>query len=47
MTEEIPLCPFPKGIEAGIRCLKLQTIEITRGSVKVCPEPECVYHGKF
>jgi len=44
----IPVCPFPKGAKAGIRCQKVIMAEMKTGGWKrICPEPagDCVYHG--
>lgn len=46
--EGIPVCPFSKGVKAGIRCRKIIMAEMRNGGWKrICPEPagDCVYHG--
>ena len=40
----LPLCIFPKGIEAGIRCASLTEIRERGKTIKICGLIECVYH---
>ena len=43
-NEKIPMCMFPKGIEAGIRCSSLTTIKERGRTIKFCGQIECAYH---
>lgn len=41
---EIPLCIFPRGKKAGIRCISLSEIKVGGRTVKLCDEKLCVYY---
>jgi len=41
--KDIPLCPFPKGREAGIRCPSVEKIWVGHRFIYVCNESECAY----
>ncbi len=43
-NEKIPLCIFPKGIDAGIRCTSLALIKTAYKTIKFCGNIECAYH---
>ena len=40
----LPICIFPKGIEAGIRCASLSEIKERGRTIKFCGQIGCVYH---
>ena len=45
-AKEIPLCPFPKGLDVGIRCDEMVPARMGRGTFKkICPNLECMYRG--
>lgn len=43
-ADALPLCIFPKGKEAGIRCVSLVTITEAGRDLKVCNYAGCVYN---
>ena len=43
-TDDVPLCIFPRGRKAGIKCSSVQVIKTGVQTVKVCTETICCYH---
>lgn len=43
-ADRLPLCIFPKGKKAGIRCVTVQTLSRGGETVTVCDEALCCYN---
>ena len=43
-TDDVPLCIFPRGRKAGIKCSSVQVIKTGGRTVSLCNETMCCYH---
>lgn len=45
-ADNLPICIFPKGKKAGIRCASLTVLKIDGEDVKVCGYAGCGYNER-